>query len=102
MGVRLSAKYDSGSTVTGGTAGDLKFGDLATFNLRFFVDLGQKPKLTEKLPFLKGSRLRLAVDNIFDAQRKITDANGRVPLNYQPGYIDPLGRYIELEWRKTF
>jgi outer membrane receptor protein involved in Fe transport len=102
MGVRLSAKYDSGSTVTGGTAGDLKFGDLATFNLRFFVDLGQKPKLTEKLPFLKGSRLRLSVDNIFDAQRKITDANGVVPLNYQPGYIDPLGRYIELEWRKTF
>lgn len=102
MGVRLSAKYDSGSTVTGGTAGDLKFGDLATFNLRFFVDLNQKAKLTEKLPFLKGSRLRLAVDNIFDAQRKITDANGRVPLNYQPGYIDPLGRYIELEWRKTF
>jgi outer membrane cobalamin receptor len=102
MGVRLSAKYDSGSTVTGGTAGDLEFGDLATFNLRFFVDLNQKPKLTEKLPFLKGSRLRLAVDNIFDAQRKITDAKGRVPLNYQPGYIDPLGRYIELEWRKTF
>ncbi|MDO9369719.1 MAG: ABC transporter ATP-binding protein [Sphingopyxis sp.] len=102
MGVRLSAKYDSGSTVTGGTAGDLKFGDLATFNLRFFVDLGQKPKLTEKLPFLKGSRIRLAVDNIFDAQRKITDQNGVVPLNYQPGYIDPLGRYVELEWRKTF
>ena len=54
------------------------------------------------MPFLKGSRLRLSVDNLFDAQRKITDANGIVPLNYQPGYIDPLGRYIELEWRKTF
>ncbi|WP_428630502.1 TonB-dependent receptor plug domain-containing protein [Sphingopyxis sp.] len=102
MGVRLSAKYDSGSTVTGGSAGDLNFGDLATFNLRFFVDLNQKPKLIEKMPFLKGSRLRLSVDNLFDAQRKITDANGLVPLNYQPGYIDPLGRYIELEWRKTF
>ena len=102
MGVRLSAKYDSGSTVTGSTAGDLKFGDLATFNLRFFVDLNQKPKLIETLPFLKGSRLRLSVDNIFDAQRKVTNANGVVPLNYQPGYIDPLGRYIELEWRKTF
>jgi hypothetical protein len=102
MGVRLSAKYDSGSTVTGGSAGDLDFGDLATFNLRFFVNLDQQPKLTGALPFLKGSRLRLAIDNVFDAQRKITDANGVVPLNYQPGYIDPLGRYIELEWRKTF
>lgn len=102
LGVRLSAKYDSGSTVTGGTAGDLDFGDLATFNLRVFMDFNQKPKLLEKMPFLKGSRLRLAVDNIFDAQRKITDGNGLVPLNYQPGYIDPLGRYIELEWRKAF
>ena len=102
LGVRVSAKYDSGSTVTGGTAGDLKFGDLATFNLRVFMDFNQKPKLIEKMPFLKGSRLRLAVDNIFDAQRKITDGNGAVPLNYQPGYIDPLGRYIELEWRKAF
>lgn len=102
LGFRLSGKYDSGSTVTGGTAGDLNFGDLATFNLRFFADLNQVPKLTEKLPFLKGSRLRLSIDNLFDAQRKITDANGVVPLNYQPGYIDPLGRYIELEWRKTF
>lgn len=102
MGVRLSAKYDSGSTVTGGSAGDLKFGDLATFNLRFFMDFNQKAKLIEKLPFLKDSRLRLSVDNLFDAQRRITDANGRVPFNYQPGYIDPLGRYVELEWRKAF
>ncbi len=102
LGFRLSGKYDSGSTVTGGTAGDLTFGDLATFNLRFFADLNQVPKLTEKLPFLKGSRLRLSIDNLFDAQRKVTDASGVVPLTYAPGYIDPLGRYIELEWRKAF
>ena len=101
-GMRVSAKYDSGSTVVGGTAGDLKFGDLATFNLRFFFDFNQKPEITKGLPFLKGSRLRLSIDNVFDAQRRITDANGLVPLNYRPGYIDPLGRYVELEWRKTF
>ena len=35
-------------------------------------------------------------------RRDAHHANGVVPLNYQPGYIDPLGRYIELEWRKTF
>ena len=51
-------------TFGGGTAGDLNFGDLATFNLRLFADLNQVPKLTEKLPFLKGSRLRLSVDNL--------------------------------------
>lgn len=102
IGARVSAKYDSGSTVVGGSAGDLRFGELATFNLRFFMDFNQKPEITKNLPFLKGSRLRLSVDNLFDAQRKITDANGIVPLNYQPGYSDPLGRYVELEWRKSF
>lgn len=102
MGARLSAKYDSGSRVVGGANGDLDFGDLATFNLRFFMDFNQKPKLIEAAPFLKGSRLRLSIDNLFDAQRKITDGSGRVPLNYQPGYTDPLGRYVELEWRKSF
>jgi vitamin B12 transporter len=102
MGARLSAKYDSGSRIVGGANGDLDFHDLATFNLRFFMDLSQKAKLTQAVPFLKGSRLRFSVDNIFDAQRKITDGSGIVPLNYQPGYIDPLGRYIELEWRKSF
>jgi outer membrane cobalamin receptor len=102
IGTRFSAKYDSGSRVTGGSAGDLKFGDLATFNFRIFADFNQMPKLTEKMPFLKGSRMRLSVDNLFDAQRKVTDANGIVPLNYYPGYTDPLGRFVELEWRKAF
>ena len=102
FGTRVSAKYDSGSRIVGGANGDLKFHDLATFNLRFFADFNQMPKLTDDLPFLKGSRLRLSVNNLFDAQRKVTDASGVVPLNYQPGYTDPLGRYVELEWRKAF
>ncbi len=102
LGARLSAKYDSGSRVVGGANGDLDFGDLATFDLRFFASFDQRPKLIAAAPFLKGSRLRLSIDNVFDAQRKITDASGAVPLNYQPGYLDPLGRYVELEWRKSF
>jgi len=102
IGARVGAKYDSGSTVAGGANGDLRFHDLATFNLRVFADFNQMPKLTEDLAFLKNSRLRLSVNNLFDAQRKVTDAGGTVPLIYQPGYIDPRGRYVELQWRKAF
>src|SRR3546814_3300551 len=47
FGTRVSAKYDSGSRIVGGANGDLKFHDLATFNLRFFADFNQMPKLTE-------------------------------------------------------
>ena len=89
--------------MTGGlTGGDLKFGDLATVNLRAFLSFDQQPKWIEAAPFLKGSRLSLSVNNLFDAQRRVTDAGGIIPLRYQPGYIDPLGRYVELEFRKSF
>lgn len=103
LGVRFSARYDSGSRVRGGlTGGDLKFGDLATFNLRTFLVLDQQPKLLKALPFLKGTHLSFSVNNLFDAQRRVTDGNGTVPLRYQPGFIDPLGRYVEIELRKRF
>jgi outer membrane cobalamin receptor len=103
IGMRLSGRYDSGSRVDGGLTGaDLRFGDLATFNIRAFFDFGARPSVMKAAPWLKGFRLALVVDNIFDAQRKITDAAGNVPLRYQPGYTDPQGRYVELSLRKAF
>ena len=101
--MRLSGRFDSGSRVDGGLTGsDLEFGDLATFNLRAFADFGSRPGIMKAAPWLKGFRLALTVDNIFDAQRRITDAGGTVPLRYQPGYIDPQGRYVEISLRKAF
>ena len=102
MGARVSAKYDSGSTVVGGSAGDLNFGDLATLNLRFLMDFSQKPEITKSLPFLKGSRLRLSIDNLFDSRQRVTDANGTVPVAYQPDYLNPLGRTVRISVRKLF
>ncbi len=54
------------------------------------------------MSFLKGSRLRLSVDNIFNAQQRVTTQDGTVPLRYQPGFIDPQGRVISLSFRKRF
>lgn len=108
IGFRLNAVYQSGSTVKGGltpgggTAADLRFGDIATINLRFFINFGQRPKLVEAVPFLKGSRIRLRIDNITNAVREVRDNSGATPLRYQPGYLDPVGRTIELSFRKLF
>lgn len=103
LGMRFSGRFDSGSRVDGGLTGsDLEFGDLATFNLRAFADFGSRPGILKVAPWLKGFRLALTVDNIFDAQRRITDNSGTVPLRYQPGYIDPQGRYVEISLRKAF
>ena len=103
LGVRLNGNYSSGSVVNGSNAvSTLRFGDLATFNLNAFLNFDSRKKLVEEVPFLKGARLRLSVQNIFGAIRDVRDGSGLVPLSYQPGYIDPRGRFIEIDFRKRF
>jgi outer membrane receptor protein involved in Fe transport len=106
IGLRLSGNYSSPSTVRGtglpGSA-DLRFGSLATFNLRAFVALDQQKWLVGEDPgFFKDARLSLRVNNLFDSRQRVTDANGVVPLRYQPFLIDPVGRFVEIEFRKLF
>ncbi len=107
IGARVSATYASGTTVRGsGLPGssDLRFGPLATFNLRLFMNLEQQDWLIGKdgPGFWKDTRLGLRVNNLFDAHQRVTDDTGTVPLRYQPGLVDPVGRYFEIELRKLF
>jgi hypothetical protein len=106
LGVRLSADWKSGTTVrgaaAGSSAGDLRFSDLATVNLRFFADLSQRKALMDRAPSLKGGRLTLAVSNLFDQRIRVKDATGATPAGYQPDYLDPTGRVVRLGFRKLF
>ena len=106
LGARLSGAYASPTRLRGsGLPGssDLRFGGLATINLRLFANLEQQRWLVgEEAGWLKGTRLSLRVDNLFDSYQRVTDGSGTVPLSYQPGLIDPRGRFIELELRKLF
>lgn len=103
IGMRLSGRYTGSTRLDGsGLAGssDLFFDDLATVNVRWFTELGQLVGKNEGV--LKNFRVSLRADNLFDARRKVTDANGATPLNYQPFLIDPVGRYIGIDLRKLF
>ena len=108
LGARLGVNWESGTHVDGalsGTTGGtsrLDFGSLATVDLRLFANLGQMPSLVKKHPFLRGARVSIGIDNIFNARREVTDASGVTPLRYQPGYLDPLGRTISISFRKLF
>ena len=105
FGLISFANYTGSSRLEGsGLAGstDLEFSDLATFNLRAFVDLGQQASLIEAVPLLNKTRIGIGVDNVFDARQRVTDDTGAVPLRYQPFLIDPVGRSIEIEFRKLF
>jgi outer membrane receptor protein involved in Fe transport len=107
LGARLTASWRSGTTVrgvpggAGGNAGDLTFSDVALINLRLFVDLGQRLGVA-KYPWLRGARLSVGVDNLLDSRVKVRDAAGGTPFSYQPTFLDPLGRSVNISLRKTF
>jgi iron complex outermembrane receptor protein len=108
LGIRLTGKYITGSTVIGGTtntgasAPDLIFGSLLTFNAQAFLNFDNRKKLVTAIPFLTGSRLRFSVDNITNAIKDVHDSNGLTPIAYQPGLLDPRGRTVQINFRKKF
>ncbi len=105
LGARLSASWRSGTRVDASAAdpnGALTFAPLATASLRLFANLGQMPGVVKDHPWLRGSRLTLAVTNLTDARERVRDATGATPLAYQPGYLDPVGRAVTISFRKLF
>ncbi|WP_395613443.1 TonB-dependent receptor [Allosphingosinicella sp.] len=104
----LQANWNSGTTVNGGpiagggASSDLHFSSYSTVNLNLFADLSQRPRLIARYPWLKGTRLFVGVQNVFDTHLNVRDANGAVPLSYQPDYLDPLGRSIRVGIRRLF
>lgn len=103
FGARLSGTWQSGTTVNAGADGrSLRFSDLATLNLRLFANLGQQRALTSKWPFLRGTRVTLSVTNLFNDRLRVADADGVTPVSYQPAYLDPLGRSVQINIRKLF
>lgn len=104
FGVRLSADWKSATEVNDPTspAGALSFSDIAKADLRVFADLGSMRDLVQKHPFLRGSRLAFAITNVFDQRVKVHDATGATPISYQPAYLDPMGRRIQVSFRKMF
>jgi hypothetical protein len=102
LGARLSANWRSGTRVNTLTADDLRFSPLGTFDLRLFANPGDIPEVVVKHPWLRGVQVRFEVENIFNSRSRVRDAAGSVPLSYQPGLLDPLGRTVMISFRKLF
>jgi iron complex outermembrane receptor protein len=108
LGARVTGTWQEGTFVRGGpdgrggTRGDLFFSDTVAVNLRLFAELGRQRSLVRDHPWLRGSRISLNIDNLFNSRPDVRDAAGVTPLSYQPGYLDPLGRSVRLSFRKLF
>ena len=104
FGARVSADWKTGTTVNDPTspAGNLNFSDIGTANLRLFANLGQMPWVVKAYPALRGARITLSANNLFDTRLRVTNAAGMTPISYQPAYLDPTGRVVSLSFRKLF
>ncbi len=102
FGAFINANWREATNVDGGTGADLNFSHQTTVGLNMFVDMNQRPDWVKKAPWLlKGARISLGFDNIFDTRTVVTTSAGSLPVNYQPDYLDPTGRVIRLNYRKV-
>ncbi|MGV9005654.1 MAG: TonB-dependent receptor plug domain-containing protein [Brevundimonas sp.] len=101
LGARMNVNWKAATDVNGTlSSGDLHYSDQATVGLKFFADLSARPELIGRFFWLRGSRISLDIDNLFDSRLDVRDSSGETPVGYQPDYLDPTGRTIKLSFRK--
>jgi iron complex outermembrane recepter protein len=104
-GLRMTGNWQSASRVNGGVAGPagtLRYAPLGLINLRLFANTGQLPGLGLRHRALRGTRVQLGVDNLFNRRPRVTDPAGVTPIALQGAYFDPVGRTIRINLRKMF
>ncbi len=82
IGARVTANWQSATRVFDTTTtDDLRFGDLTTLNLRLFIN--PTPQMVLKNRWLRGTRMQLIVDNVFNQRQQVTDvpASRRLPIS---------------------
>ena len=102
LGARLTSNWRSATNVNALNGDDLRFSSYGTFDLRLFANPGDIPEMVLKHPWLRGTQVQLQFNNIFNALPEVRNATGTVPLNYQPGLLNPLGRTVMVSFRKLF
>jgi len=102
LGIRLSGTWSGEYSIPVATGGALDFSDRLALNARVFINFDAREDILERAPFLSGSRLVVSVDNLTDSAVEVHDETGATPAAYQEGYLVPLGRVIQVSFRKQF
>ncbi|WP_265587556.1 TonB-dependent receptor plug domain-containing protein [Sphingomicrobium arenosum] len=101
FGARVSVDWYGPTRVDTGV-GELRYDDYGTVDLRLYANLGERMDLLSRHPWLRGSSVRIGIDNLLDERPRVTDETGAVPLAYQPALLRPEGRTFAIEFRKLF
>jgi len=102
LGIRAGVNWRGKSTLEsriGGVTDTLRFSPVLGVSLRAFADM---KRIVPHSDWARGLRLSLNVANLTNDRQKVRDSFGNTPLQYQPGYREPIGRTVEFELRKVF
>jgi hypothetical protein len=104
LGARIGANWRSATDVNTLNGDNLHFSPVGTFDLRLFANPGDIPEIAVKHPWLRGTQVRLEVNDVFNTRPHVHDAAGnpQALFNYQPALLNPLGRTIMISFRKLF
>lgn len=102
LGLRFSGGWTDAYTIPIASGGALDFSDRWTINARAFLNFSSRPDLIAAAPWLSGARLSLGVENLTDSVVDVRDSAGATPTAYQEGYLNPLGRVVQLSFRKQW
>jgi hypothetical protein len=107
LGLRVDGRWQSATRVrsnsaNGSDAADLFFADQFTWDVRLFANVFERQGLGRSLPWLAGTRFTVSVDNLFNDRPRVRESAGFTPSAYQPVYLDPIGRTIQLVVRRLF
>jgi iron complex outermembrane recepter protein len=102
LGLRFNGGWTDSYSIPVTTGGALDFSDRWTINARMFLSFDARPNILEAAPWLRGARLSLNIENITDSVVEVRDETGATPSAYQEGYLNPLGRVVQLSFRKQW
>jgi hypothetical protein len=108
IGARVTVDWQSGTNVrgvpagSGGNAADLRFSAYSTVNINLFANLADRFGGAKAPDWLKGTRASIGISNLLNSRPQVEDETGSTPFNYQPAFLEPLGRFVSFSLRKVF
>ena len=78
---------------------DLRFGPVFRLNMNAFIAVHHFLKHQD---WTRKMQLKLEVSNLTDDRQIVRDGNGNIPNRFQPDYLEPIGRTVQLSLRKLF
>lgn len=98
--LNIGGWYQSGQRVRSDVpASDLFFSPIFKLNVRFAISVHH---FLRKEDWTRHLQVSIDVENVTDAHIHVHDRDGNVPNRFQPDFLDPIGRTVNLMVRKLF